>query len=400
MPYIKPLNTGAFGAVYEGIEGDNVAKRVAIKIQGVDCGISESNMLMELSHYNYSNIIHYKDRFFDLKGKKMYIVMEYCSDGTLLKKIEEHISEKNAQKIFSQIVAGLENIHALDIIHSDLKPENILFRNKSIESLTMIDFGLSQKCKCGIVDDKRIGGTANYIAPEIYNKEGLTKKSDIWSMGVILYEMLFHITPFENIPFDIKKLVQKIITEKPQFPPNHKYSKDVENLIEGMLRKNKEIRLTLADIKKHKWLSGNSSGDLEDLKKEETVKFINHGSGICQTGWYRDANVSLHSCKNLCATNPECTYVSYYPKNHRCAQFKGLECILMTEFHDFTTYKVQNRGTNSNRLLEKSENNSQKEKDTCAANEEMNCYERSASNMNEIPLLKKTLETHNRTSNT
>jgi serine/threonine protein kinase len=95
------------------------------------------------------------------------------------------------------VLSGLSEIHKLGIIHRDIKPDNLVFANEDLESITVTDFGLSTKFKHGEKLAMRCG-TPGYVAPELLNNEGYDEKADLFSLGVVMYEMLTGIVLFRG----------------------------------------------------------------------------------------------------------------------------------------------------------------------------------------------------------
>jgi calcium-dependent protein kinase len=150
---------------------------------------------------DHPNVIKLYEIFED--KRYIYLVMEMCSGGELFDRIYEKINEhktyteKEAARIFKQMMTAICHCHSNKICHRDLKPENLLFLNKSDEDLKVIDFGLSRVFgeKDHIMHTKV--GTAYYVSPEIL-KGDYDEKCDIWSSGVILYILLTGIPPFNG----------------------------------------------------------------------------------------------------------------------------------------------------------------------------------------------------------
>ena len=119
--------------------------------------------------------------------------MEFCQGGNLADFIEqnEKLSEKQSQIWFSHLVQGLKVLYEHEIIHRDLKTENVLLSQRDFSAtLQLVDFGLSKKMKLGRATTGV--GTPLYSAPEILQlKDQYSRKIDMWSLGMILYQMLF-----------------------------------------------------------------------------------------------------------------------------------------------------------------------------------------------------------------
>lgn len=148
---------------------------------------------------DYPNVV----KIYDFIEKPITIVMEYCDKGSLRNLLDSNINLPFIYKIFLiySICDGLGYIHTQGIIHGDLKCANILLStekkyfigNKYYPVPKIADFGLSQ-----IQSNKIMGGTPGYIAPEIYEGSGLTKKSDIFALGMVMFEILSGLQPLPS----------------------------------------------------------------------------------------------------------------------------------------------------------------------------------------------------------
>lgn len=163
--------------------------------------VGEVNILRTLNH---PNIVRYYDRVIDRDYSKIFIVMEYCEGGdisTLIKtsrKEKKHIPEDMIWSIACQVLLALQACHNRTegkIMHRDLKPGNIFL--DSDYNVKLGDFGLSR-----VMSDESIFaytnvGTPYYMSPEQINESKYNEKSDIWSLGCIIYELAALRAPFE-----------------------------------------------------------------------------------------------------------------------------------------------------------------------------------------------------------
>jgi 5'-AMP-activated protein kinase catalytic alpha subunit len=182
-------------------------------------------------------------------SKQIYLIMEYASGGELFDYIVKHskIKEKEACRMFQQIIAGVEYAHKLHIVHRDLKPENLLFdRNKQIK---IVDFGLSNTYRPGDTL-KTACGSPCYAAPEmIAGKRYLGLRVDIWSCGVILFAMICGYLPFEDP--NTSQLYKKILScdfSMPKF-----ISAEAKDLLKHILTTDPDRRYTIEQIRAHPW---------------------------------------------------------------------------------------------------------------------------------------------------
>lgn len=140
----------------------------------------------------HENVIELYDVFEDARNGAVHLVLELCSGGELFDRIvrQERYSEAGAAAVVRQIAAGLAALHRAQIVHRDLKPENCLFLNESPDSpLKIMDFGLSSVEE---FTDPVVGlfGSIDYVSPEALSQGNITPKTDMWSLGVILYILL------------------------------------------------------------------------------------------------------------------------------------------------------------------------------------------------------------------
>jgi len=126
-----------------------------------------------------------------------HIAMEYLAGGDLRRRIEKGIPERAAVQYLRQIASALSAVHAKGVLHRDLKPGNIMLRKDG--SIALIDFGLakSAKLESEITDKGEIFGTPYYMSPEQGHGNAVDERSDIYSLGVIFFEMLTGTKPFK-----------------------------------------------------------------------------------------------------------------------------------------------------------------------------------------------------------
>ena len=210
---------------------------------------NEASIMKQLFH---PNVISFKDVFKDTKLDYFYIVMEYANDGDLSSKIktqknkiigEKYFSEEKIMQYFYQICRGLQYIHSKNIIHRDIKSQNIfLMKNGKIK---IGDFGIAKALTNTKSNATTIIGTPYYFSPEIINGEPYNYKTDIWSLGVVLYEMCCLKLPFESN--NIAQLSIKIMKGKYDPIPN-RYSKNMANLIKNMLNIDQKLRPNINEV--------------------------------------------------------------------------------------------------------------------------------------------------------
>ena len=156
------------------------------------------NEVRILASIKNNNIISYKEAFIDEESQSLCIVMEYADDGDLYQKILEHqktnawFKEEYIWKIFIMVVRGLKTLHDLEIMHRDLKSANVFLFKDGFGKLG--DMNVSKVAQKGLNYTQT--GTPYYASPEVWRDEAYDVKSDIWSLGWVLYEMINLKPPF------------------------------------------------------------------------------------------------------------------------------------------------------------------------------------------------------------
>jgi eukaryotic-like serine/threonine-protein kinase len=139
-------------------------------------------------------------RLYDLgvSDQHAYLVMEYFRAGDLRRRMRSELAPREALRISLEIARGLEGIHQAGVLHRDLKPGNVMMRDDG--SLALIDFGLAKDSALAmeVTDHGMIFGTPHYMSPEQGHGEPIDPRSDLYSLGVILFEMLAREKPFTS----------------------------------------------------------------------------------------------------------------------------------------------------------------------------------------------------------
>jgi len=214
--------------------------------------IHEAKAASALNHTNITTI-HEIDEF---EGQ-MFIVMEYCEGRTLKQIVEkETLSIKKVLDIGIQICEGLTAAHKKEIVHRDIKSENIMVTQEG--QVKIMDFGLAKlKGATKLTKARSTLGTAAYMSPEQAQGEEVDSRSDIFSFGVVLYELLAGQLPFKGE--HQAAIVYSIVNEEPQPVArfNSKVSHELERIVSKSLEKEKEERYQhiddlLADLRREK----------------------------------------------------------------------------------------------------------------------------------------------------
>ena len=155
------------------------------------------------------------------------------------------IPERLALRLLYQTAEALKYLHDQDILHRDIKPENLLFDENF--NVKICDFGWS--CKVENENDPRMSicGTYEYMSPEILSREPHGKKTDIWCLGILMYEMIYGSPPFRAKSVTIMKL----LNSREQINLNTRISPATKDLMENMLRKEPELRFDIDQVLNH-----------------------------------------------------------------------------------------------------------------------------------------------------
>jgi serine/threonine protein kinase len=252
--FMRKLGSTEHSGVYLA-ERESTHLQVVLKVlrqmpeQGDSIGafdrfLQEYETIAEMDH---PNIV----RIYDLGvgDDHAHIAMEYLDGGDLRKKIENGTGEREAVKILRQVASALSAVHQKNVLHRDLKPGNIMLRKNG--SIALIDFGLAKRAKLemAITDKGEIFGTPYYMSPEQGHGTAVDERSDIYSLGIVFFELLTGEKPYKGgtAMGIIYKHAQAPV---PLLPPRlSKY----QSLINMMLAKLPEDRLqTVAEIEE--WL--------------------------------------------------------------------------------------------------------------------------------------------------
>lgn len=229
-------------SVYLAIQ-QSIGREVALKVMSPtlaqDAHFSErfqreATIVGQLSHPNIIGI-------YDI-GKYQglnYIAMDYLAKGSLSQRLRKGISGLEAVKILKQLAGALAHAHQCGYVHRDIKPENVLFR--ADDSAVLSDFGVAKAIKqnLGVTHAGTVLGTPNYMSPEQAKGQPCDGRSDLYSLGVVFYEMLSGKLPFqaeEAVAIAIKHLTAPI----PKLPTQHAL---FQPLLEDLLAKNPDERI-------------------------------------------------------------------------------------------------------------------------------------------------------------
>ncbi|XP_052818818.1 aurora kinase A-A-like [Mya arenaria] len=250
----KPLGKGKFGSVYLAREKSSkyvVAIKVLFKTQLKKSGV-EHQLRREIeiqSHLRHENILRLFGYFHD--NSRVYLILEYAPKGELYKELQrvKRFDEKIAAKYISQLASALKYCHSKKVIHRDIKPENLLLGMTA--NLKIADFGWSVHAPSS--RRTTLCGTLDYLPPEMIEGSYHDETVDLWSLGVLCYELLVGKPPFETESnTETYRKITKVDVRYPSY-----MSEGARDLIGKLLKHNPKERLPLEQVLVHPWITAN-----------------------------------------------------------------------------------------------------------------------------------------------
>ncbi|KAH8556033.1 kinase-like domain-containing protein [Umbelopsis sp. PMI_123] len=264
------IGRGQFGSVYRALNlknGEVVAvKRIKIDDEDILADIMrEVELLKAVSH---PNVVRYHG--FIQKSGYMNIVLEYVENGSLLSTLKAFgaFPEKLVASFCIKILSGLEYLHANQVVHCDLKAANILTTKTGDVKLT--DFGVSLNLKIKESDTGRVAGTPNWMAPEVIELRGASVKSDIWSLGCTMIELLTGKPPYADL-IAMSALFRIVEDDYPPLPS--KISNEMSEFLLCCFQKNPDDRPTASELRLHSWLQNNQPYNMIRLNRPPRMHY-------------------------------------------------------------------------------------------------------------------------------
>jgi serine/threonine-protein kinase PpkA len=243
---LRPLGTGGMSTVYLALQR-SLDRKVAIKVmrRGGDLA-SEENMQAEkrfllegrmMAKLPHRNIVAVYDIVSN--DAMAYISMEFLDGGTLSDRMRDGISLADAVSVIVQIASALDFAHTHGVVHRDLKPANIMFRDSGTPVLT--DFGIARYqdgSATRLTQTGMLVGTPTYMSPEQINGQSVDGRADLYSLGILFYELLAGHAPFRG-DTPIAVLMAHLTQPAPTLPDEHSAFQPV---LDRMLAKNRDER--------------------------------------------------------------------------------------------------------------------------------------------------------------
>ncbi|KAJ3189597.1 Serine/threonine-protein kinase Nek1, partial [Irineochytrium annulatum] len=195
----------------------------------------------------HANVITFVDAF-EFQDR-LFIITDYCEGGDLhryLRSLRENLDERDIWTIFSQVVSGIAHLHHLRILHRDVKTKNI-FLDASKRFVKIGDLGIARRLEDRDDYARTTIGTPFCFSPEICNGKPYTWTSDVWGLGLVLYELATRSYPFEAA--SLRAVVQKITKTEPP-APSPSYSKVLRSTIRLLLTKDPRGRPSMSQLQR------------------------------------------------------------------------------------------------------------------------------------------------------
>ena len=247
----EKIGEGAYSNVYKAYHNDlsqiYALKEINISVhrKNIDRFREEIFLMNKLEH---PNILKLYDTIEN--ENYIYLILEYCDNGDLKHFLKKRpMKERKVREFMKQIVSGLQYLNSNNIYHRDLKPQNILI-TKNL-TLKISDFGLAKLCENGSLLDT-ICGSPMYMAPEIMKFKRYDTKADLWSLGVMFYQMMTGRTPYTAR--NHAELMENIEKNEVIFPRGIKISEDAKDLLLKLLKKSSIERMTWDELFNHNWI--------------------------------------------------------------------------------------------------------------------------------------------------
>ncbi|XP_068640398.1 serine/threonine-protein kinase Aurora-3-like [Aristolochia californica] len=252
----KPLGRGKFGKVYLAREKKSkylVALKIIFKQQLRKYPIyHQLKREIEIqSSLKHPNVLCLFGWFHD--EERIYLILEFAARGEVFKELRKckFLPEKRAATYMVSLTRALIYCHEKDVIHRDIKPENLLvdFQGR----VKIADFGWSVQSR---MKRQTMCGTLDYLAPEMVEKKTHDNTVDNWTLGILCYEFVYGIPPFEAE--SQRNTFQRIMHIDLSFPSSPQVSTEVKDLISRLLVKDPAKRLPLQKILEHPWIVENA----------------------------------------------------------------------------------------------------------------------------------------------
>jgi eukaryotic-like serine/threonine-protein kinase len=279
--FVRELAVGGSSMVYLA-ESERAGDMVVLKVlrDTEEAGTDHIQFARFLQEYELISKVRHPNvvRIYDLgiADDHAYLAMEYFARGDLHSVIASGLDGSEALSYLAQMAAALQVVHAVGVLHRDLKPGNIMLRADG--SVALIDFGLAKHVRVDaeITATGEIFGTPYYMSPEQGHGQSCDERSDLYSLGVIFYEMLTGRKPFSGSSA-IEVLQQHVHAEVPRLPSE---LASLQSLVDTLLAKPRDARFqsadalihAVADLTEHEQDTEDRDSENEDVAVRKKVK--------------------------------------------------------------------------------------------------------------------------------
>ncbi|KAF8265070.1 kinase-like domain-containing protein [Lactarius quietus] len=275
------IGRGQFGAVYRALNL-NTGQMVAVKRIGLE-GLKEdeiSQLMREVDlvkRLSHPSIVKYEGMARD--ENTLSIVLEYAENGSLGQTLKAFgkLNEKLVASYVFKILEGLDYLHQSDVVHCDLKAANILTTKTG--NVKLSDFGVSLNLRAMEREIKDVAGTPNWMAPEVIELKGASTKSDIWSLGCTVIELLTGRPPYGDIGNAMTVMFRIVEDESPPIP--ERFSGPLLDFLKECFHKDPAMRPSAEQLFEHEWLK-NHWGLNNDLRPQDSIPFLRRVSADLQ----------------------------------------------------------------------------------------------------------------------
>jgi eukaryotic-like serine/threonine-protein kinase len=222
-----------------------LSREVALKVSSADDSTAEHHLLEReyaaISTIRHPAIVELYD--YGVHGGREYLAMEYFPRGDLKARLQQGLTESEALRYVEHIASALRVVHHAGILHRDLKPPNVMLREN--DDIALIDFGLARNLEGGLQSTRTgvLRGSPYYMSPEQALGEELDARTDLYSLGIIFYEMLTGRKPFSGTSA-IEVLQEHVNTPVPHLPETFAHH---QALLTRMLAKARDERFASAE---------------------------------------------------------------------------------------------------------------------------------------------------------
>ncbi len=284
---LEKLGEGGLGQVYKAYDRWE-EKEVALKLLLDQTHLKKFQKEFQfMTQLEYPGLVQAFD-FGYTEDKKPYFTMELL-DGPLLSQLDIKEDLKKLYPLILKVVVILDYIHSRGIVHCDLKPDNIQLTQDPI-GVKLLDFGLAEKM--GASTKSKLKGTLSHIAPEVLKNKKVDERTDFYSLGIVLYELITGRLPF--LEEDPIKLLSAHLQEKPVAPIklNPRIPPSLNHLVLKLLEKSPQDRPSSSQLKKNLYSLWGKEAPPED----ESI-YLNYLSGGAMVGREKELASLLKNLK-------------------------------------------------------------------------------------------------------